>query len=87
MIKNYLLKEYKSGKDHNNYSREKIKESILKLPSDLFLSLITYIYPNRIDYFNRVTEKDLKEFQSLTHQQKYKLRLKAYKVLQEVLND
>jgi hypothetical protein len=86
-MKKYLLTDYKKGIDHSKHTRQKVKDSISVLPNDLYLAIITFIYPKRVDVFSSIESETVASFKKLTALKKYKLRLKAFEVLEEVLND
>ncbi len=86
-IKKYLLSDYKKGIDSEKYNRSQVKKSINSLPDRYYISLMLFVYPNRIDVFEKVSSTELTRIKSFDAVQKYKLRVKALNTLEDILND
>jgi hypothetical protein len=46
-----------------------------------------FVYPNRVDVFNNVSNTELDRIKKLDAVQRYKLRVKALNMLEDILND
>jgi hypothetical protein len=86
-IKKYLLSDYKKGIDTAKYNRAEVKKSIASLADRFYISIMLFVYPNRVDVFNNVSAGELDRIKKLDAVQRYKLRVKALNMLEDILND